>query len=236
MSQGPASSVGQGSGAPAQGRGDEGFGRKADTQRAGVPFALAARYGAKGEGAMRALAALAAVALLWGCGGRVASNAASKVDGALLTTGGDGRDWAAAGFNYAEQRYSPLTQVNAGNVAQLGLALGRRHARRARAGGDADRYRRQAVRDGSVVQGLRVRRRDRPTAVAVRSGCGQAEGRAGVLRRRQSRRRGVEGATVPRHAGRAADRSRRRHGRGRLVGADHRQQPALYDHRRAAGW
>ena len=71
---------------------------------------------------MRAWAVMAAVALLWGCGHRTATNAASKVDGALLASGGDGRDWAAAGFNYAEQRYSPLTQVNAGNVGQLGLA------------------------------------------------------------------------------------------------------------------
>ena len=52
---------------------------------------------------------------------RSAATGVGKVDGALLTTGGDGRDWAMAGFNYQEQRFSPLTQINAGNVGQLGL-------------------------------------------------------------------------------------------------------------------
>jgi quinohemoprotein ethanol dehydrogenase len=45
-----------------------------------------------------------------------------KVDGALLTTGGTGRDWAMTGFNYQEQRFSPLTQINDANVSKLGLA------------------------------------------------------------------------------------------------------------------
>jgi len=45
-----------------------------------------------------------------------------KVDAAYLTSGGDGSDWAATGYNYQEQRFSPLTEVNAGSVAQLGLA------------------------------------------------------------------------------------------------------------------
>ena len=71
---------------------------------------------------MRAWAALAALVALWGCGHATPRNAVSKVDAALLAPGGDGRDWAAAGFNYLEQRFSPLTQVNAGNVGQLGLA------------------------------------------------------------------------------------------------------------------
>lgn len=50
------------------------------------------------------------------------ANGVGKVDGALLASGGDGRDWAMTGFNYSEARFSPLTQVNAGNVKQLGLA------------------------------------------------------------------------------------------------------------------
>ena len=45
-----------------------------------------------------------------------------KVDGAYLTRGGDGADWPAIGRDYREQRFSPLTQVNAGNVSQLGIA------------------------------------------------------------------------------------------------------------------
>ena len=45
-----------------------------------------------------------------------------KIDAAYLASGGNGSDWAAPGFNYAEQRFSPLTQINASNVSQLGLA------------------------------------------------------------------------------------------------------------------
>ena len=51
-----------------------------------------------------------------------ATSGVGKIDGAYLTSGGNGSDWAATGFNYHEQRYSPLTQVNASNVGQLGLA------------------------------------------------------------------------------------------------------------------
>lgn len=75
------------------------------------------------------LAALLSVSGLAGCTVKVAGDeaksgatGAAKVDAALLTTGGDGSDWAMTGFNYAEQRYSPLDQINAGNVAKLGLA------------------------------------------------------------------------------------------------------------------
>ena len=45
-----------------------------------------------------------------------------KIDAAYLTSGGNGSDWAATGYNYQEQRFSPLTQINASNVARLGLA------------------------------------------------------------------------------------------------------------------
>lgn len=77
---------------------------------------------------MRIASVLLAAALVSGCGGQngtgesAATTGVGKVDGRLLATGGDGRDWAMTGFNYSEQRFSPLTQINAGNVGQLGLA------------------------------------------------------------------------------------------------------------------
>ena len=46
----------------------------------------------------------------------------AKIDAAYLTSGGNGSDWAATGYNYQEQRFSPLAQINASNVAKLGLA------------------------------------------------------------------------------------------------------------------
>ncbi|MCW6535866.1 PQQ-dependent dehydrogenase, methanol/ethanol family [Sphingomonas lycopersici] len=66
--------------------------------------------------------------LLASCGGTKQqatggdTSGVGKVDGALLTTGGDGSDWAMTGFNYKEQRFSPLTQINDSNVGQLGVA------------------------------------------------------------------------------------------------------------------
>ena len=51
-----------------------------------------------------------------------ADSAFAKINGEYLTTGGDGSNWAMAGFNYNEQRHSPLTQINTNNVKDLGIA------------------------------------------------------------------------------------------------------------------
>lgn len=47
---------------------------------------------------------------------------AEKASETLLKTGGNGDDWGAIGFSYDEQRFSPLTDINASNVGQLGIA------------------------------------------------------------------------------------------------------------------
>ncbi|MBZ5579811.1 MAG: PQQ-binding-like beta-propeller repeat protein [Acidobacteriia bacterium] len=48
---------------------------------------------------------------------------ARQVDDAALRNGSrDGAEWLSYGVNWGEQRYSPLTQVNADNVKRLGLA------------------------------------------------------------------------------------------------------------------
>ena len=47
---------------------------------------------------------------------------ATQVDGDYLATGGDGSNWAAIGYNYKEQRFSPLDKINASNVSELGIA------------------------------------------------------------------------------------------------------------------
>ncbi|MCA1748411.1 MAG: PQQ-dependent dehydrogenase, methanol/ethanol family [Parasphingopyxis sp.] len=46
----------------------------------------------------------------------------ADVDGELLATGGDGSSWVAANFNYQEQRFSPLDQIDRSNVSRLGVA------------------------------------------------------------------------------------------------------------------
>lgn len=46
-----------------------------------------------------------------------------QVNDALLRTGSKtGEEWVTYGVNWAEQRYSPLSQINASNVSRLGLA------------------------------------------------------------------------------------------------------------------
>ncbi|GGJ51228.1 PQQ-dependent dehydrogenase, methanol/ethanol family [Sphingopyxis bauzanensis] len=47
---------------------------------------------------------------------------AEKASETLLKTGGNGDDWGAIGFNYDEQRFSPLTDISEKNVGELGIA------------------------------------------------------------------------------------------------------------------
>lgn len=51
-----------------------------------------------------------------------ADPAFAAINGDYLKTGGDGSNWAMAGFSYDEQRHSPLTQINDSNVQDLGIA------------------------------------------------------------------------------------------------------------------
>lgn len=52
-----------------------------------------------------------------------AAQPARQVDDAALKTGDpSGAEWVSYGVNWAEQRYSPLSQINAENVSRLGLA------------------------------------------------------------------------------------------------------------------
>ena len=47
----------------------------------------------------------------------------AAINGDYLKTGGDGSNWAMTGFNYNEQRHSPLTQINDEQCAKLGHRL-----------------------------------------------------------------------------------------------------------------
>ncbi len=70
-------------------------------------------------------AAASATLLLGGCKKSDAGDASpafAAIDGDYLKIGGDGSNWAMTGFNYNEQRHSPLTQINADNVKDLGIA------------------------------------------------------------------------------------------------------------------
>ncbi|WP_373487632.1 PQQ-binding-like beta-propeller repeat protein, partial [Blastomonas sp.] len=58
-----------------------------------------------------------------GCSGpdREASDTAGGIDGARIIAAA-GEEWLSHGRTYDEQRYSPLEQINTGNIADLGLA------------------------------------------------------------------------------------------------------------------
>ena len=87
------------------------------------------------SGPGRSWLALAALALLAGCGSEPdpvvveapapvpASRAAADVDDAALrAASADPDGWLTHGRDYAEQRYSPLRGIHEGNVGELGLA------------------------------------------------------------------------------------------------------------------
>ena len=74
---------------------------------------------------LAAAAFLSAALLLGSCGKSAADSdvsAFAAIDGDYLKTGGDGSNWAMTGFNYDEQRHSPLKLINDSNVQDLGIA------------------------------------------------------------------------------------------------------------------
>lgn len=66
----------------------------------------------------------AAALLLAGCGERGAERSGPATEGVTdaMIAAGVGDEWLSYGGGYEEQRFSPLDQVNAENVSQLGLA------------------------------------------------------------------------------------------------------------------
>lgn len=71
-----------------------------------------------------ALPLLAAGALTLGsCDARFGGGSEGEITAAMLANAdSDDANWITHGRNYSEQRYSPLDQINAGNVSELGLA------------------------------------------------------------------------------------------------------------------
>ena len=142
--------------------------------------------------------------------------------------------WMSYGRNYEEQHYSPLDQITTANVQNLGLAwyadipLNR--------GQEATPLFVDGVLylDLVVEQRVRVRREDRQGALALRPAGAARVGRERLLRRGQSRRRGVERQDLRRHARRPPGRARRGDRQGSVEHAHDRPHAALLDHGRAA--
>ncbi len=67
----------------------------------------------------RGLVALSAAAMLWGCS---AADAGTIDEDRLLAAESDPDNWLSYGRTYAEQRYSPLEDINESNIGELSLA------------------------------------------------------------------------------------------------------------------
>jgi len=66
-------------------------------------------------------AALALLAAACSGGGETSTTGTTGIDGARIIKA-DGGEWVSYGRTYDEQRYSPLDQINPGNIGELGLA------------------------------------------------------------------------------------------------------------------
>ena len=126
--------------------------------------------------------------------------------------------WLTYGGTYAEQRYSPLAQIDETNVAHARPRLRLRDEHHARPRGDAARRRRRDLHDRLLERRLRGRRAHRPAALEPRPGGAAPLRRARLLRRREPRRRALPGPRLRRHARRPAPGARRGDRRAGLVG------------------
>jgi alcohol dehydrogenase (cytochrome c)/quinohemoprotein ethanol dehydrogenase len=82
--------------------------------------------------AARAVPALALIAALTGCGGESSDSPQTQAAAVApqpataaakpATVAVDAAEWRSHGHDYSEQRFSPLTQINADNIGQLSLA------------------------------------------------------------------------------------------------------------------
>ena len=157
--------------------------------------------------AVLAAAAAGAVFALAACAGR----GPADVDGARIAAADkEPGNWLSHGRTYAEQRFSPLAQINADNVGELGLAWF--------ADLDTDRGQEATpiVVDGvlyvvdRVEHGQGLRRRDRQAALGLRPEGAAAKSASNACCDVVNRGVAVwKGKVYRRHARRPADRARR---------------------------
>ena len=171
----------------------------------------------------------------------VAPQCATAADGAanvnakrMLDPAATAANWMSVGGTYSEQHYSPLTQINKDNVAQLGLAWF----------ADYDTNLTQAGTpleiDGVIYVSTawsHVYAFDARTGKTLWEYDPKTPGRLDpqcLLRHRQSRYRGLEWQDLHGHAGWPAGGDQCQDRQGSLVGPDHRSDQALLHHWRAA--
>ncbi len=159
-----------------------------------------------------------------------------RVDQARVVAAADEpQNWFTTGRTYSEDRFSPLDQINAGNVKQLGFAW--EYDLQTQRGSRSDACRRSTACCSPAARGARCMHWMHAPAASCGPSIRKVHGRMGaqrVLRRGQSRRRRLAGQSLCRHARRPADRARCRHRQSVVEpGHAHRSLALLHDHRRA---
>jgi hypothetical protein len=174
-----------------------------------------------------AVAVVACIA--WGS----AQQKAPVDDAALRSVEGRNQDWLSYGRDYYEQRFSPLDQINDKNVGQLGLAWQFETATN-----------RGLEATPLVVDGVMYATGSWSVTYAIDARSGKQlwkydPGSASqvrqhrLLRRRQSRRRVLQGARLRRRARRPARGDRCGERQGGVADDDGRSEAAVYHHGRA---
>ena len=173
----------------------------------GIPSATPMSAAKRGTGALAGLAlalGLSSIAVA-----AQAADVANVDDARIIGNAKTGKEWLSNGLDYSANRFSPLDQITTANVGKLGLAWSYPLEL-----GSAASKRPQSLSTGSCMS-----QRHGPSyppstpRPAKRSGRSipsrLAAGVSAVLRRRQPRRRGLQGQGLCRHARLAPDRPRR---------------------------
>ncbi len=92
---------------------------------------------------------------------RIRSSTAAVDDARLVAAADDPANWLTYGGTYAEQRFSPLTEIEADNVVAARPGLELRDGAEPRPRSDAHRGRRRALRERPLERGLGHRRAHR---------------------------------------------------------------------------
>ena len=186
------------------------------------------------------LANRTAARLLIGLAACLAAQAGTAAPGrvdaeSIAANGKDSRDWPTYGLDYAETRFSRLKQVNAGNVARLGLVW--TYDLESKRGVEATPLvvGRCHVCHCFVERRACNRRPYGPPAVDLRPTGAAFDRLQGLLRCGQPRRGALRRQGICRLIRRTADRARCRHRQGRVAaGHGHRPREAVHGHRRTA--
>ncbi len=168
--------------------------------------------------------------------GRPAKPPYGRVDQArVVAANSEPQNWFTTGRTFSEERFSPLDQINVGNVQQLGFAW--QYDLQTERGLEAT----PVVVDGVLFASSnwsKVYALDARTGRELWAFDPKVPGewaRNACCDRRQSRRRGVAGQSLCGHARRTTDRARCQHRQGAVEsGHAHRSLALLHDHRRAA--